>query len=134
MNPQRLMFKEYYCNPASDTFNLIYESAVKAGFSDSYSRVLMSPSTDNDWVKGIIKNYKLKSKAEINLEMLLDSEDEKVKADITKFTLKTLGKDEYSERTEMTGAGGKDLIPSKEAKEQANKLIDQYLDDNSGNT
>jgi phage terminase small subunit len=109
LNPQRLSFKEYYCNPASETFNLIEESALKAGFSESYAKVLLSDSTGNDWVKNIIKNYKLKSKAERNLNNLLDSKDEKVKADMTKFTLKTLGKDEYSERTEITGAEGRDL-------------------------
>ncbi len=110
MNPQRLAFKEYYCNPASDTFNLIYESAIKAGFSESYSKVLMSKSTSNNWVKNIIKNYKLKSLAEKNLEKLLKQKKNlNIQADMTKFTLKTLGKDEYSERSEITGADGKDL-------------------------
>lgn len=110
MNPQRLAFKEYYCNPTSETFNDIEKSALKAGFSESYSKVLMSESTANDWVKNIIKNYKLKSLAEKNLEKLLKQEDNlNIQADMTKFTLKTLGKDEYSERTELTGAGGKDF-------------------------
>jgi len=128
MNPQRIEFKEYYCNPSSDTFNLIEESAIKAGFSPSYAKVLMSDSTDNAWVKNIIKNYKLKSKAEKNLDILLDSEDEKVKADMTKFTLKTLGRDEYSERTELTGADGKDLINiDLKKKEEANSVLKKFL-------
>lgn len=133
MNPQRLLFKEYYCNPASETFNLIEESALKAGFSESYSKVLISESTGNEWVKHIIKNYKLKSKAEKNLDILLDSNDEKVKADMTKFTLKTLGKDEYSERTEMTGADGEPLqvvIP----KAVADKFQINETENNTANT
>jgi len=132
MNPQRLLFKEYYCNPSSDTFNQIEESALKAGFAPQYARVLMSESQGNEWVKQILNKAKLKSKAEKNLETLLDSEDEKVKADMTKFTLKTLGKDDYSERTELTGADGKDLIPDQERKELANNLISEYV--NNGNT
>lgn len=50
-------------------------------------------------------------KAERNIGNLLDSADEKIQADITKFTLETLAKMDYSKRTEMTGANGKDLIP-----------------------
>lgn len=138
LNPQRLLFKEYYCNPASDTFNLIEESALKAGFSPSYAKVIMSESTANDWVKHIIKNYKLKIKAERNLEKFLDDDENKtIQADITKFTLKTLGKDEYSERQELSGPEGRDLIPSDEQKKAANNSINQFLkgnDDNSGNT
>lgn len=87
---------------------------------------------ENTWDTWVYKNYqgfretlqswtfeinekrrkRLLAKAENNLEVLLDSEDERVKADMTKFVAKTLGKDEgYTERTEMTGKDGKDLIP-----------------------
>lgn len=129
MNPQRLLFKEYYCNPASDTFNLIEESASKAGFSESYSKVLMSDSTGNDWVKSILNNYKLKSKGERNLEKFLDDDSNpSIQADMTKFTLKTLGKDDYSERQELTGKGGKDLLPVDPIKRaKADEAISNYL-------
>lgn len=48
-------------------------------------------------------------KAEANVEVLMESEDERVMADITKFTLETVGKKNYSKRVEQTGADGKDL-------------------------
>ena len=67
-------------------------------------------------------------KAEDNLEVLLDSEDERVKGDMTKFVAKTLGKDEgYSERTEHTGKDGKDLIPKPILNVQPN---DGHIQDN----
>ena len=131
LNPQRLLFKEYYCNPTSDTFNLIKESALKAGFSKSYAKVLMSDSTDNDWVKNIINNYKLKKKAERNLEKFLDDDKNvAIQADITKFTLKNLGGDDYSDKLSIKG----EININPEAKEQANKAINSFLNDNTRDT
>lgn len=53
--------------------------------------------------------------AEVNVDefLLLDTEDSnklKVKADITKFVLETLDKDNYSKRSENTGKNGEPLI------------------------
>jgi len=59
-----------------------------------------------------LQNYKherLVRKAETNVDVLLGSEDERVQSDMTKFTLKALDKDNYSDRTELTGKGGGDL-------------------------
>lgn len=47
--------------------------------------------------------------AEENIPELLRSADEKVKNDMTKFVTSTAGKKTYSQRTEQTGAEGKDL-------------------------
>ncbi len=58
----------------------------------------------------IYKQERILLKAEANMEVLLESEDERVMADMTKFSLETLGKDKgYSKRTEMTGKDGKEL-------------------------
>lgn len=43
-------------------------------------------------------------------------------------------KAEFSLRTELGGIDGKDLIPDDNRKEQANGLIKEYLNDNTGNT
>ena len=52
------------------------------------------------------------NKAEKRLEKLIESKDERVAADVSKFIAKTQGKNEgYSERTELTGKDGEDLIP-----------------------
>lgn len=81
----------------------------------------ISPNTWDTWVYKDYKDFrknlqswkheKLVKMAESNVGALLVSEDERVQADMTKFTLKTLDKDNYSERTEQTGKDGKDLIP-----------------------
>lgn len=55
------------------------------------------------------KHERLLQKAEANLEVLLDAEDDRLKGDMTKFTLESLNKKFYSKRTEQTGADGKDL-------------------------
>lgn len=56
------------------------------------------------------RHERILRKAEANVEVLLESEDERVMADMTKFSLETLGKDKgFSKRTELTGKDGKDL-------------------------
>lgn len=55
------------------------------------------------------KHERMIRKAEANVEILMDSEDEKIVADMSKFTLETVGKKNYSKRVEQTGADGKDL-------------------------
>lgn len=48
--------------------------------------------------------------ADGNVEPLLASSDERVKADMTKHVQETLGKRWWSKRTELTGEGGKPII------------------------
>jgi hypothetical protein len=57
------------------------------------------------------KHERILTKAETNIEVLLDSEDERVQADISKFALERLNKKVYSTRVENTGADGKDIQP-----------------------
>lgn len=62
--------------------------------------------------------------AERRLEILIDSEDERVGADVSKFIAKTLGKNEgYSERTELTGKDGEKLIDNEMSYERAKAII-----------
>lgn len=49
-------------------------------------------------------------KAEANLEQLLQGEDEKIRADLTKFALERLNKLNFSSRTEHTGKDGEDIV------------------------
>lgn len=62
------------------------------------------------------KHERMIRKAESNIEILMNSEDERVVADSSKFTLETLGKNSYSKRNELTGKDGKDLMPKPEEK------------------
>lgn len=77
--------------------------------------------------------------AEKNIEAILqmsltDKETLKVVSDISKFTAETLGKKDYSKRSEMTGADGKDLIPSKEEIDNAKNAVNNYLNNGKPNT
>jgi hypothetical protein len=55
------------------------------------------------------KHERILNKAEANLEQLMDGEDERIRADLSKFALETLNKRHYSKRQEQTGADGKEL-------------------------
>lgn len=55
------------------------------------------------------KHERILNKAEANLEQLLEGDDDRIRADLSKFALETLNKRHYSKRTEQTGADGKDL-------------------------
>lgn len=112
IDPKQLLFLTNYLDPKSDTFSNCFKSGVKAGYSEEYSRNLLSLMPV--WLSTSIDRVKLLDKAERNLNRALDIpiEDEKIgeralKASI--FVAKGLGKDIYSERTELTGKEGKDL-------------------------
>ena len=69
-----------------------------------------------DKIEGWKRDRRIKL-AEVNVDefLSLDTEDKekiKIKADITKFVLETLGKDKgFSKRQELTGKDGEQLIP-----------------------
>lgn len=84
------------------------------------------------------KHERIFKKAEANLEQLMEGDDERIRADLSKFALETLHKKYYSKRTEQTGADGKDLpvpilgyVSSNNITEQ-NKPDDQKDTDSTG--
>jgi len=108
LTPKQIEFLRYYTDPKSPTFSNALQSALKAGYSQEYSEVITSQ--DNEWLSENLGDLKRLKKAESNLDYFLnDCDDDKVKADITKFVAKGLGKNKYSERTEMTGANGEKI-------------------------
>ena len=50
------------------------------------------------------------TKAEAKIEILIDSDDEKVALNAATFIAETLGKKNYSKRNELTGADGKAVV------------------------
>lgn len=66
----------------------------------------------NDW-----KKERMIKKAELKVDGLIDSDDEKVALNAATFTLETLGKSIYSKKTEtdVTSAGKPIFIPSEVA-------------------
>ena len=108
LTPQQQLFLKNYLDPKSETWSNATQSAIKAGYSPDYADNIMALMPD--WLSGSIGKYKrMLDKAEIRLEASLDSDDEKLAQDTAKFIAKTIGKQVYSERQELTGKDGKDL-------------------------
>jgi hypothetical protein len=131
-DPRQKLCWDLYINPKSKTFSNGYQSALKAGYEENTAACI----TTYDWFKEKLRKCVLVDTAEKNLREFLeidviepvvtklgiitDKEGNvvkrrnvnimKVKADMTKFALSTLGKDDYSTRNELTGKAGKDLI------------------------
>lgn len=128
LNPQQILFLSSYTNPKSETWGNAYKSALKAGYSEEYAQTITAQMPD--WLSENLGKTKLVQKAEKNLEIALEGgldDLEKGKKEIqykaTEFTLKTLKKNEYSERTELTGKDGEQLIPEQLTKEEKDKLL-----------
>jgi hypothetical protein len=49
--PQQEKFLLLYLDPKSPTFANPYESAMEAGFSESYARIIAAPSVNRLWVQ-----------------------------------------------------------------------------------
>ena len=100
LDPRQALFLQYYLKPGTPTFSNIYQSAIKAGYSKEYAENFRK--NEREWVSehvGLVTKDELVVKAKSNLKKLLDSEDEKIQADITKFVAKT--DVEFSEKSEM---------------------------------
>lgn len=108
LTPQQLLFASYYLDPTSQTFSNALQSAKKAGFSDEYANNITGQMPN--WLSELLgKKKRLLMKAEKVLEDSLDGDDKKLAQDSAKFIAKTVGKEDYSERTEMTGKNGEKL-------------------------
>jgi len=121
LSPQQINFLAYYTNPTSETFSNALQSALKAGYKQEYAENITALMPN--WLsENIGRRKRMLSKAEKKLDELIDSDDVRVSADVSKFIAKTIGKDEgYSDRTEHTGKNGESLSIS----------IVNYADNNS---
>ena len=115
LNPQQQTFLKLFLDPKSETWGNYLQSGLKAGYDEDYARNLRNQMPE--WLRLNLDKSRLVIKAERNLETALDGgldDPEKHKKEIqwkaTEMTLKTLRKDDYSERTEVTGKDGKDLV------------------------
>ncbi len=118
LTPQQKRMWDFYIKPSSTSFGNALQSAIKAGYANVTAHVI----TGQPWFKGKKRRLGMLGKAEDALQRALDMDcldgDGKTKADlarvqtdVAKFVAKTLGKDEgYSERTEVTGAGGNPIV------------------------
>jgi hypothetical protein len=119
LTPMRKLCWDKYTNPKSPTFSNASASARAAGFAPTYARIVMT----REWFKQKKMKLNLLGKSEKVLDKVLsiqDTVDDKgkeradllrVQVDAAKHVTKTLGKDEgWSERQEITGAGGEPVV------------------------
>ena len=119
-DPREQIMWDIYVKGIQDGIENAYAAAVKAGYEDDTAKQI----TVRSWFlerKAKLKRKEMLSKAERNLDRILDlnyeKEDGEIKTDVLKVVsdvskniTSTLGKDEgYSNRSEVTGANGKDL-------------------------
>lgn len=129
LTPQQELFLASYTNPKSDTFGNALQSGLKAGYTREYSESITAQLPD--WLSESLGRSKIIQKAERNLDLALEGgldDPEKggkpIQWRATEMTLKTQGKDlGYTERTEVTGKDGKDLIPEQLTQEEKDKLL-----------
>lgn len=101
LDPRQALFLEYYLKPNTPTFSNIYQSAIKAGYSETYSDNMRTKTLD--WVSGsvgAVTKDELVVKAKQVLKKSLSSEDERLAQDTAKFIAKTDA--EFSEKSEHT--------------------------------
>lgn len=129
LTPQQEMFLAAYTNPKSETFSNALQSALKAGYSQEYSESITHQLPD--WLAENLGRSRIIHKAERNLDIALEGgldDPEKggkpIQWKATEMALKTQGKDlGYTERTELTGKDGKDLVPEQLTQEEKDKLL-----------
>ena len=55
LDPKKQAFLDAYYNPMSDTYANVYQSALLVGYSESYARLMKSPTVNNKWIS--LENY-----------------------------------------------------------------------------
>jgi hypothetical protein len=120
LTPKMLAFKAYYLDPQSPTYNNALQSALKAGYTQSYAETITAQAAD--WIySGDNLRKEMLEKAERNLNKIIDMSDDKLEnptmakmwQDTNKFISERLGKEFYSSRQELTDKGGRRLFTEK---------------------
>lgn len=133
LSPQQEAFLSFYIDPfKTDTFGNAYQSALAAGYKETYAKNIMDELPD--WLRDNTGDLSMLRKAERNIDQFLDMDTEtvlkvlpegdvirgqepqlvRIKQDTSKFVAERIGKNRWSQRTEITGKDGKDLM-TKEA-------------------
>lgn len=125
LTPQQELFLASYCNPKSPTFSNAVQSAIKAGYTETYANNITAEMPE--WLLENLGDTKRLLKAEKVLDEMLEMDTEieveteeggytktdtglvKIKQDTAKFVAERLGKQKYSTRNELTGKDGKEL-------------------------
>lgn len=125
LTPQQERFLANYTNPASEHFGNAVQSALEAGYEESYANNITGLMPE--WLSENIGDMKRLRKAEKNLDevqniQIYDKEglpdpqliDKRTKVDL--FLAERLNKNKYSARSELTGKNGESLFLKEEEK------------------
>ncbi len=134
-DPRQAMFKTFYLAPTSTTFMNIYQSAIRAGYSEQYAANI-STQKPAWWVELTAsadhRRAKMLDKAEGALESFIsdntetkDAKDRQLKA--STFVSERLGKEHYSSRTELTDKGGRKLFTNQTKSAEDTALEAMFL-------
>ena len=99
VNLQQLTFIKLYFTPGTEYFGNAYRSAIKAGYDDSYAKVILQK--DLAWLEQGIKEFvggptdinNLKNEARKVLSKSLKSDDENLAQNTAKFIAEKLDED-----------------------------------------
>jgi len=112
MDPRQQAFLKAYLDPKSPTWSNATQSAISVGYSKEYADNITGEGTMPDWFANGLRNSVFVTKALTNLNAaldgLLDAEEgaKNIQWKATETTLRTLKKDDFTERTEVTGKDG----------------------------
>lgn len=120
------MFFNYYFDPKSPTFSNGLQSALKAGFEETYALALVSKMPT--WLEEKVKEMNMLSKAERNLNNMLDLDEKdsnklRVKADITKFIAERLGKRKYGSSETQANTFNVSIFAGEQIKRVAGRVL-----------
>lgn len=109
-DPRQEKFLSAYLDPKSPTWSNALQSALHAGYEQEYAENIthLMPT----WLSDAIGDSALISKALVNLQEALDGYmdteqgPKQIKWKATESTLKSLLKEKFSERRELTGKNG----------------------------
>lgn len=119
-DPRVALFKSFYIDPKSPTFCNILQSALRAGYSETYS-MNISVQKPAWWVllmqDSDVNRAEMLHLSEQNMKRVLkeipdDKDDRKLQIQTSQFVSERLGKEHYSTRKELTDAGGRRLFSS----------------------
>ena len=117
LSPKMAAFKAYYIDPQSPTYANALQSALRAGYTESYANSITAQAAS--WLDSTENLRKeMLEKAERNLKEIVDMPKEerenpqmaKIWQDTNKFISERLGKEVYSARQELTDKGGRRLF------------------------
>lgn len=144
IDPRQADCWERYINPTSPTFANAKRSAMAAGYSEGHAIDIH----ELRWFKSAERRVRLRDKGEQVLEEMLDMPVTKgvyrgpdgaevafvvtdatlvkIKQDTAKFAVERLGKEDWSSRSELTGADG-GPITTEDLRKDGNHALDQFL-------